>query len=42
MKIAVSNILSNLDPLRKYDSRTRRKRRIKSTKKGNKNDLLIL
>jgi hypothetical protein len=42
MKIAVSNILSNFEPSRKYDSRRRKKRRIKSTKKGNKNDLLIL
>jgi hypothetical protein len=42
MKIAVSNILSKFEPPCKYDSRRRKKRRIKSVKKGTKNDLLIL
>jgi len=42
IKITVSNILSNFDPPRKQDSRIRKKRRIKSTKKGNRNALLIL
>jgi hypothetical protein len=42
MKIDVSNILSSFEPPMKYDSKRRKKRRIKSTKKGIRNDLLIL